>query len=446
MIRRIQFTFIRFHLRLIPQQSLFFGFLAYIVGGWLLLSMPFSQQHSISLLDNLFTATSALSTTGLTTVSISGSYTFFGQLIVLLLIQMGGIGYMTLTSYLLIATSRQLTHWHLKLMKTEFTMPEELDMRDFLKSVVVFTLGMEALGTLLFYIGFAMHGMYGWETVWSSVFHSISSFCTAGFSLFDSSFMNFSSDIFLNMVIILLSLTGALGFIMVTDCYNYLRKRTRRLTFTSAILLTVMLLLIGGGTLVYFFSEPHIAELSAGHKLLVSVFQSMSALTTVGFNSTDISVLSQPVVLITVFLMYVGASPSSTAGGLKITTITAIFAMVKSRLQGKPEITLVNRKIPKARAELAVITFIVYTAILFLATFLLTFTEHVNFEKILFEVTSAIGTVGLSMGITADLSAFGKWVIITVMFIGRIGVITFSMALLSRKKYKQCMVEEDLAV
>ncbi|NHN26742.1 TrkH family potassium uptake protein [Flavobacterium jejuense] len=199
-------------------------------------------------------------------------------------------------------------------------------------------------------------------------------------------------------------------------------------------------------TIIIFFKEESIQQYPFFDKFQLSFFQAMTSITTVGFNSISNTSLSLPIVLVTFFLMYIGASPSSTAGGMKVTTLTALVSIIKSKLQNKEKVTFMNRIIPKDRLEIAISTFIFYTGILFLSTFLLTFSEKFAFERILFETLSAIGTVGLSTGITGDLSVFGKIVIIVIMFIGRLGVLTFGLAILARKKQKKEHNEEDLAI
>lgn len=183
-------------------------------------------------------------------------------------------------------------------------------------------------------------------------------------------------------------------------------------------------------------------------RILTSFFQTMSAMTTVGFNTIDYGSFALPVLLMVIFLMYIGASPSGTAGGVKITTLTAMLAVLSSRLKGKKKITFLRRSIPFERLYIATSSFIFYTSIIALGTFLLSFSEDFQFRNLLFEVASALGTVGLSTGITADLSPFGKIVITILMFIGRLGVLTFGLALLVRKKVNQSdiITEEDLAV
>lgn len=435
----------RFQISKSPQLNLVWGFFLYTLIGFLLLSIPLFHKTDIAILDNLFISTSAISTTGLVTISIFDSYNFFGQFIIMILIQLGGIGYMTLTTYYLLFTTKRITRWHQKIIGAEFTMPATIQIKDFIKSVVYFTLVMELLGTIAFYIAFHQEGITGLKGVWFSLFHSVSSFCTAGFSLFNDSFESFSANTLINWTISILAIAGSLGFIVITDVWYRITRKSKNITFTTKIIVYGFILLLGIGTLIFYFNEPY-AKVS-NHRLMEAFFQSMTSMTTVGFNTVPISSLTLPLLLLTIFLMYIGASPSGTAGGMKITTLTAMIAILKSRLLGQKKITFLKRTIPLERLFVATSTFILYTSMIFLFSFLLSFTEQSSFDKILFEVASALGTVGLSTGITADLSEVGKSLIILLMFLGRVGVLTFGFAMLMRMKKKPLEAKsEDLAV
>ncbi|WP_232296767.1 TrkH family potassium uptake protein [Microscilla marina] len=425
--------------------NLVWGFFLYTVIGFLLLSIPIFHKTSVSFLDTLFISTSAISTTGLVTVSVYDSYNFFGQLIVMVLFQIGGIGYMTLTTYYLLFTTQKIGHWHKKVVGAEFTLPKTIKIRDFVKSVIVFTLIMEVIGAICFFIAFRQTGMETLKAVWFSVFHSVSAFCTAGFGLFNNSFESYSSNALINTIISVLAIAGSLGFIVITDLWYRITGKSNSVSFTTKIITYGFVILLFLGTTLVYFTEPSIR--SSDSRLVESFFQAMTAMTTVGFNTISTGNLSLPILLFVTFLMYIGASPSGTAGGMKITTLTAMISILKSRLFGQKRISFLNRTIPFERLYVATSTFMMYTSIIFLFTFLLTFTERFEFQRILFEVASALGTVGLSTGITGDLSNTGKALTIVLMFIGRVGVLTFGFALLERKnKSKEESIEDDLAV
>ena len=258
--------------------------------------------------------------------------------------------------------------------------------------------------------------------------------------------MSYQNDVFVNLIISVLAISGSLGFIVVTDIWYKLTGKCKSISFTSKIIIYGFLLLLFFGTIITYVTEPHITE-HAQHPLMKSFFQTMSAMTTVGFNTIDMVHLSLPTLLLVTFLMYIGASPSGTAGGMKITTVTTVAAVLKSRILGQKKITFLSRRIPIGRLYVATSTFILYTSLIFLFTFLMAYTEKSSFENILFEVASALGTVGLSTGLTPHLSTLGKIFIIILMFVGRVGVLTFGFALLAKRLGKEIKpIQEDVAV
>lgn len=431
-----------------PQMNLVWGFFVYGLIGLALLSIPWFQVN-VGFLDNLFTTTSAISTTGLTTVNVFDTYNFLGQLIILLLFQFGGIGYMTLTTYYLLFSAQKLSHWHKKIIGAEFDMPKKIRIKDFLKSVVVFTLIMEILGAISLFIAFKLTDMETAKAIWFGIFHSVSAFCTAGLDLFGNSFQAFNENIFINSTLSVLSISGSLGFIVVTDLWYRIRKKTKTLSFTTKIVSIGLVFLISLGTFLVYMFEP--AVNASEHKFLDSFFLAMTSVTTVGFSTISTGELSLSILMVITFLMYIGASPSGTAGGMKITTFTGIISLIKSRLFGQKKITFFGKEISTKKILVATSTFILYTSVIFIFTFLLTLTEEFAYQDIIFEVGSALGTVGLTTGITTHLSSIGKILVIVLMFIGRLGVLTFGFALLERdsktnKEEDQESEKEDLAI
>ncbi|MBP93615.1 MAG: potassium transporter TrkH [Flavobacteriaceae bacterium] len=444
--KKVSIWYQKFQISKSPQMNLVWGFFLYTLIGFILLSIPLFHKTDISFLDNLFISTSAISTTGLVTISVFDSYNFFGQFVIMALIQIGGIGYMTLTTYYLIFTTKKITHWHSKLIGAEFTLPNTIQIKDFIKSVIVFTLIMETIGAILFYFAFTNSGMGSVKSVWFSIFHSISSFCTAGFGLFNDGFESYQDNTFINTIISVLAISGSLGFIVITDMWYRIRGKSKEISFTTKIIIYGFLFLLFLGTFLIYTTESS-PIIGSNSPLMTSFFQAMSAMTTVGFNTIPIGELSLPILLLITFLMYIGASPSGTAGGMKITTLTAMLSILKSRLFGQKKITFLNRLIPFERIYVATSTFMLYTSLIFLFSFLLSYVETFSFESILFEVASALGTVGLSTGITGDLSNIGKILIIILMFIGRVGVLTFGFALLQQKVNNSKKIRtDDLAV
>lgn len=414
-----------------PTRLVTLGYLTYMAVGWALLCLPAAQRaNDVGSLDNLFTVTSAISTTGLTTVSMADRYTLFGQIVIALLIQLGGIGYMTVGSFIVLARGRPLSEVRSEIGQTVFSLPESFRIDKFILSVVKFTLLIEAVGAVALYAAFCHAGLQ--RPVWSAVFHSISSFCTAGFGLYNDSFVSHAGDVWINVIIAALSYLGAIGFIVCVDFSRMLRGKVTHMTLTSRIILTATLWLTVCGTALFFVIEPSIRQLPPDQRLLAAFFQCMAAMTTVGFNTVPIGSLCKASILLLTVLMVIGASPSGTGGGLKVTTFSAVVGLMKSALRGSNAVTFWRQTVPTHRVWLACASLGFYLAALTTGVFLLTLTENAPFDAVLFETASALGTVGLSMGITASLTALGKFIVILVMFCGRVGPLTLGVALFRR--------------
>lgn len=415
-----------------PQRQLTMGYLSYFLIGGLLLCLPFMRTGGVSLLDNLFTAMSAISTTGLSTVDVSADYSFWGQLVILLLIQMGGIGYMTLSTFVMYRVTHHFVGVRAQAFRRQFALPENFSPGAMAASILRYTLVFEAAGAALLYLFFRLDGAA--DPLWSALFHSISAFCTAGFSIYSDNLVRFAGNVPVNLVIMTLSYAGAMGFIVISDLWRKLSHRGHRVTFTTKVILSITLLITLWGTCHLYFFEPSFRVYPAGERLLVSVFQTMSAMTTVGYNTVDVGAVVPLSLFVLTIIMYVGASPSGTGGGVKSTTLSAVFAFIKARLGLRRDVTLAGRTIPAYRVDDALTIFVFYTTILFLGTYCLTMTEagRSGFLPLVFEAASALGTVGLSSGVTATLTAGGKLILITLMFIGRVGVITIGNVMLMR--------------
>lgn len=430
-----------------PQRQLTTGYLSYFLIGGLLLCLPFMTHDGVSLIDNLFTSMSAISTTGLSTVDVANEYTFFGQLTILLLIQLGGIGYMTLSTFVMYRITHHFVGMRAKAFQTQFAVPECVTMGNMVNNIVRYTLVFEVVGALALYLFFVHAGVS--QPMWSAVFHSVSAFCTAGFSIYSDNLMQFAGNVPVNLIIMVLSYAGAMGFIVISDLWRKVMRRGYRITFTTKVIMCITLGVTLWGTLQLFFFEPSFAAFAPGDRLLVSLFQTMSAMTTVGYNTVDVSQLMPLSLFVLTVAMYIGASPSGTGGGLKSTTVSAVFAYVKSRLGLRREVTLAGRSIPDYRVNDALTIFIFYTMILFAGTYLLTLIEsnRMEFLDLMFEAASALGTVGLSSGVCFSLSGAGKIVLIVLMFIGRVGVLTIGNAMLTRLgKVNSLPRKDDLAV
>lgn len=424
---------------------LLLGYVFYMTAGWLLLMLPISQAAPVSALDSLFIASSAVSTTGLVSVDPGSSYSLFGQVVILSLIQLGGIGYMTFGSFLVLSLSHRWSRFRETVTRAAFPLPDDFDAARFIRRVVYFTLTVEAAGALALWPMFAQAGVE--NPAWSALFHSVSAFCTAGFSLFPNSFEDFTGHAGIVLVISLLSYLGALGFIVMTALFDRVAGRRESLGFTSKVILSVTLKLTLGATLIIFIAEPTISVLPPEERILAAFFQVMTATTTVGFNTVPIGDISLAVLVVLFVLMVFGASPSGTGGGLKSTTLATLLGLMRSVLKRRSSIRYMKREISEERIHQASASLGFYLAVLCTAVFLLLLVEaDAALELVIFEAISALGTVGLSMGLTGDLSDLGKVLIILLMLIGRVGILTFGLAVVARDETKEEERDNDLVL
>ncbi|WP_371154588.1 TrkH family potassium uptake protein [Jannaschia sp. 2305UL9-9] len=419
------------------------GYLSYMLLGWALLSMPFAQTVPVSAIDTLFIATSAVSTTGLVTVDPGSSFTFAGEVVLLALIQMGGLGYMTIGSFVSLHLAHRFDRLRRQTTRSAFNLPDRVDPASFLRAVVIFTLLVEVVGALILYAFFRAEGVP--DAAWSAIFHSISAFATAGFSLNSNSFEDFSNHAGILLTLSVLSLLGAMGFLIVVDFWRTVLGRARHLGFTSKVIWRITLSFLVVGTALMFVAEPTYQALPPEDRLLAAFFQVMSASSTVGFNSTPTGALAPAMLIVMFFLMVVGASPAGTGGGLKTTSFAALVGLVRSTLKGRERIRYFKREIPLPRLQTATASLSYYAALLLMATFLLLLADPgLPFDAVMFEAISAMGTVGLSMGITGDLTDLGKLVIIVLMTAGRVGILTFGMALASHDESRDEEADNEL--
>ncbi len=418
----------------IAERNILVGYLTYLILGFAFLMLPWANRTDHSWIDNLFTAASAISTTGLATVEISEAYTLFGQFVILFLVQLGAIGYMTLSSYILFRLTHHATNYTGKVVNASIGVPYGMRLRDLINNVIHFTVIFELIGFVAFYIVFSHLSID--MAAWKALFLAVSSFGTAGFSPFKDSLCLFDDNLAVNIIVAVLSYAGAMGFIVITDLTNKLKSRSYVISFTTKVILLITGIMTVGGTLILALSPGGVEGHDLWDRLLYSFFQTMSAMTTVGFNTMDMSTLRVGPILIFSLIMFIGASPSGTGGGVKCTSVSAVWGFMVSRLGLRKDVTFLGRVIPMYRVDSALTNIIVYGAAIFVGCLVLAYCEPFKLSQILFEATSAIGTVGLSTGITPDLSVAGKFVIIALMYIGRVGVITFGSALVISTKEK----------
>jgi trk system potassium uptake protein TrkH len=418
-----------------------------VLVGFALLCLPWSQQRATGMLDNLFTAASALSTTGLTTVTVVDQYTLFGQVILLLLFQLGGLGYMSIISFFVLRTNR-LSEKGKALFHLDFSLPEGYSILKFTRVGLVFCLVAEVVGALLLWPVFAEANVD--RPLWYAIFHSVSALCTTGLTLFEHSFQRFSGHLAFNGIIAAISLCGAIGFIVVYDIYDQFRGRRERLCYTSRIILRVAAVILLVGSAFLFVADPQLAQLDLRERALGAFFQCMTAMTTVGFSTLPTTTIAPAPLFAIAVIMIIGTAPSGTGGGVKNTTVTTLFAQTWSTLVGRSKAAFLGRSISGDRVRLAASTFFLYIYLLVIGLLLLLWSESAPVIAILFEAVSAQGTVGLTLGLTPQLTAFGKGVVILLMVIGRIGPLSLGVALLRtrRAEWRETASEpeEDVAI
>lgn len=423
------------------------GFLAAIAAGTLLLLLPFATDSSGwgDPLVALFTATSAVCVTGLIVVDTGSYFSGWGEAIVLLLMQIGGLGYMTSNTLLVLLVGRRFDLRQKFAIQETFDQPMLQGSRNLVGSIVVMTLAFEAVGFVLLLDLFAAD--YGWgRSAWLALFHSVSAWNNAGFSLFEDSLMAYRDSLQANAVFAAAIVLGGLGYQVIIELYgraiDWWRRNPRRYlpSLNFKVVTSTTALLLVAGTLLLWLTDLHRLQ-AAG--MLAAGFQSVTA-RTAGFNTIDIAQLSTAGLFATIALMFVGASPSGTGGGIKTTTLRILSACTRATLQGKREVTLYERRLPTVVIFKAVGVAFGSVAAILAGTILVSLTDPgFPFIQVLFEVTSAFATVGLSTGITGDLSIPGKLVLVCTMYVGRVGILVFVGAILAPPRRRALEYPEE---
>ncbi|AXN38364.1 Trk family potassium uptake protein [Peribacillus butanolivorans] len=422
-----------------PPKILVLGFACLILVGAYLLTLPISTENGLGLsfLDALFTSTSATCVTGLVVVDTGTTFTTFGELVILTLIQIGGLGFMSFATFFFFLLGKRISLKGRLLLQESLNNLSMAGVVRLVKRLLIFTAIIEISGAVILSIRFSFDMPIG-RAIYYGLFHSISNFNNAGFDLMGGfrSLTPYASDPFVTLTVASLITLGGIGFIVMNEIYEY--RDTHRLSVhTKIVLMTSLILTIGGATLIFIFefgNAKTLQPLSFMGKTLASLFQSVTP-RTAGSNTLNIPDLTQPTLLLIIFLMFVGASPGSTGGGIKTTTLATLIGTVWSQIKGKDDVVLfryriVSKTIFKALSVTFIGVFIVSTI-----TILLTITESgSDFLTVLFEATSAFATVGLSMGLTPELSPIGRMLIIFTMFAGRVGPLTFAFAIAMRRK------------
>ena len=451
-----------------PAQTLLMGFILMIVAGVILLSLPLATVGNTHqpLVDVLFTATSAVTTTGLIVVDTGSFYSFFGQIVILSLIQICGLGYMIFIALIILGVGGRMSISNRVLLSESLAHPTSIDMVRFTKIVVIFAFFIEFIGAL-FLSGYWMRYFSFGKAVYAGIFHSISAFCTAGFSVFSDSFSAWGKSFSFNLFSIFIFTAGAIGFFVLHDIYSWFRKNFAvflcscrhssavgggqehrtfmkkkyfQLATHSKFVLLLTAILVGFGAVVIFFSQEWLLqstpELSLKGRVLNAVFQSFTASTTTGFNTVNIGAMSTASLFVMIVLMFIGASPGGTGAGIKTVSFGIVLLFLFALLTGKENVNLFKRRIPSQIINKVFAICSIAILWVVLAVTVLIFTEKASFLQILFEVVSALSNVGLSTGITSSLSNVGKIVISITMLVGRMGPLAIGFSLVGNPKPK----------
>lgn len=428
-----------------PAQLITLGFLGVILVGTFLLALPTSNRSGkwLGFADALFSATSAVCVTGLAVVPTATTFTGFGQAALLLLIQLGGLGLMTVSSLIMVLIGRKLTLKDRLALQEALNRDEMTGVVRLVKLIILMTVVIEGVGALLLLPVFVMqNGAIG---IWQAVFTAVSAFCNAGFDILGTVQAPFTSltayvdNVVVSLTVMLLIFLGGIGFVVISDVLHC-KFNIRKLQMHTKLALSASIVLILIGFVFFAISEQNrsMSELNAGGKILASLFQSVSA-RTAGFNTVDIASMHPAARVVMMMLMFVGASPCSTGGGIKTTTLVILVAMLISGCKGRDEIILMKRTVRPKNAYKAAAVVLMGVILVMGLTAVLSITERpsldaglMTVESLLFESFSAFGTVGLSFGITPLLSVGGRIAVVIVMFFGRVGPITIGMMFINK--------------
>ncbi len=426
-------------------QSIMLSFVAVIFVGSLLLSLPVSSANGqpVPYLDALFTATTATCVTGLVTVPTVTTWSVFGQAVILILIQVGGLGVITIMSALMLLLHKRMGIGDRLLLQDAFNLNSLSGIVRFVKRVLLGTFLVEGVGALLYMTVFIPE--FGLKGIWISVFTSISAFCNAGIDIIaEDSLCGYATNPVVNVVTSLLIILGGIGYIVWWDVMGLgkeakKRRRFRDLSLHSKIAITATLILIfGGGLLIFLFeySNPKtIGDMSLFDKLQVSLFQSVTT-RTAGFATVPQQDLTNASSILCLLLMFIGGSPVGTAGGVKTVTLAVLAVSALATIQEKQEVSLFHRNISKQAVKKAVAVTMMSFGIMFTATILLSAVTDADALDVLYETVSATATVGLTRDLTPHLNTVGKAIIIVTMYLGRVGPISLALALNSKKKHQ----------
>ncbi|AGB41978.1 potassium uptake protein, TrkH family [Halobacteroides halobius DSM 5150] len=418
-------------------QILSLGYSTVILLGALLLTLPIATTNGqgMNFLDAVFTATSATAVTGLIVENTASFFTTFGQVVIMCLIQIGGLGIMSMSTLFVFLVGKRVTLKHRLMIQDDLDQFELSGILQLVKYVIAVTFTIEGTGALLLFTRFIQDMPLG-KAIYFAIFHSVSAFNNAGFDIFGNSLENFTGDITVNLTITSLIILGGIGFAVIAEIYD--GKKFKNFSLQTKLVLSVTAILIVVGMIGAFILEHSnpatLGKLPLGDKLLASYFLSVTP-RTAGFNTVPTGALRSSTIFFVIILMFIGASPGSTGGGIKTTTFGALLAVLYSRVTGKDDIEVYKRRLDKEVIFDALSICLIALTIVALVTTILTITEKAPFLDLLFETVSAFGTVGLSTGVTGNLSVIGRVLIILTMFAGRVGPLTLAVAV-AEKRHK----------
>jgi trk system potassium uptake protein len=434
--------------RLSASRLIVYGFFALVAAGTALLMLPWSTKSGISIVDAFFVATSCTTVTGLTSVDIPGTFTHFGEVVMMVLIQLGGLGIMTVTTLAALLVGQRVGFRRLLTVQeeTENAGSPRNTLR-LLIQIARITFAVELLGAVALSIGFISVGLGVREGIFQGVFHAIMAFCNSGFpTLPGNDLLPYAGNWLIVGALVVVITLGGLGFPVLVDLYNEDRRlsvHSRVVLITSAALVIVGVLSVAS----FEWTNPNtLGGQSFGTKAAMSLFQGVTP-RTAGFQTVSYPEMREPTLLVQVVLMFIGTAPTSTGGGIKVTTLALVVLLVVAQVRGQDRITLFWRTLPDPLVARALSVLALASLLVLTSTLALMISDGLELLPALFEVTSAFGTVGLTLDQTPHLSTFGKLLISLVMFLGRVGPITFIVALAARQRTPRYKYpEEEIAI
>lgn len=423
-----------------PPKVLITSFITLLLIGTVLLYLPIAIKNGApDFMTALFTATSALCVTGLVTVTTITHWSIFGQVVILLLIQVGGLGVMTFATFFVIFLGHHINLKQKLILQYALSKNSMEDIIGIFRYLLKFSIIIESAGALILFIHWIPE--LGWgKSLWYGIFHSVSAFNNAGIDLFGNSLQQYTGDWVVNITISALFIIGSLGFLVIYEIINY--RERRQLSLHARMVLTGTGLVVALGAIVFLLVEYNHAlmQLPWAEKILASYF--MAATRTCGFATIDMSTTMLPTQIMMMGLMFIGGAPGSTSGGIKVTTFLLLFLTVLTVFKGRKEVEFAGRRVSAADVFRAITVALISAMVVFIVTIVISLQNH-DFVRILFEAVSATGTVGLSLGITPELNSLGQIMLVLAMIFGRLGPVTIGLAMAYQPQHPNIRFPEE---